>query len=168
MKDTQKEDKCCYHCSSLDHFIHDCPFGKIIENDFPFKPQGGGGTKDGAQVPSDKSDHTNDTPRGSTQGVEQHAQTPFLNPDPFQQGHGVENVAKVKINGESCMALLDNGAQINTIMPSYVKRCLLKVGLITNLVGGQVTCVGLGNAYSQPLGYIIIWVQVDGRSPGLQ
>ena len=25
MKDVQKEEKYCYHCSSLDHFIHDCP-----------------------------------------------------------------------------------------------------------------------------------------------
>ena len=46
------------------------------------------------------------------------------------------------------MALLDNGAQINTIMPSYVKRCSLKVGLITDIVGRQATCVGLGNAYT--------------------
>ena len=28
MKDTQKEEKCCYHCSSLDHIIHDCPLVK--------------------------------------------------------------------------------------------------------------------------------------------
>ena len=33
------------------------------------------------------------------------------------------------------MAFLDNGMQIHTIMPSYVKRCSLEVGLITNLVG---------------------------------
>ena len=33
------------------------------------------------------------------------------------------------------MALLDNGMQINTIMPSYVKSYSLEVGLITNLVG---------------------------------
>ena len=38
----------------------------------------------------------------------------------------------------------------------------MKYGLITNLVGGCVTCGGLGNAYTQPLGYIIIWVQVEG------
>ena len=25
MKDTQVEKKCCYHCSSLQHFIHECP-----------------------------------------------------------------------------------------------------------------------------------------------
>ena len=24
MKDAQQEEKCCDHCSSLDHFIHDC------------------------------------------------------------------------------------------------------------------------------------------------
>ena len=25
LKDAQKEVKCCYHCSSLEHFICDCP-----------------------------------------------------------------------------------------------------------------------------------------------
>ena len=75
-------------------------------------------------------------------------QTPFLNPDPFQQWYRIENVAKVKINGESCMALLDNGAQVNTIMPRYINEHSLQVGPITDLVGSKVTCVGLGNAYT--------------------
>ena len=71
-------------------------------------------------------------------------------------------MARVRINGESYMALLDNGAQINTIMPKYVSDHSLQMGLITNLLGAKVTCVGLGNAYMRPLGYVIIWVQVDG------
>ena len=71
-------------------------------------------------------------------------------------------MAKVKINGESCMTLLDNSAQVNTIMLRYVKEHSLQVGPITNLMGSKVTCIGLGNAYTRPLGYIIIWVQVDG------
>ena len=29
-------------------------------------------------------------------------------------------------------------------------------------MGSKVACVGLGNAYTRPLGYVIIWVQVDG------
>ena len=49
-------------------------------------------------------------------------QTPFLNLDPFQRWYRIENVAKVKIIGESCMALLDNGAQVNTIMLRYVNK----------------------------------------------
>ena len=74
----------------------------------------------------------------------------------------MENVAKVKINGESCMALLDNGAQVNTITPRYVKEHSLSVGPITDLMGSKVTCIGLGNAYTRLLGYVVIWVQVDG------
>ena len=60
------------------------------------------------------------------------------------------------------MGLLDNGAQINTITPRYVSDHSLQVGPITNLIGTKVTCAGLGNAYTRPLGYVIIQVQVDG------
>ena len=60
------------------------------------------------------------------------------------------------------MALLDNGAQINTIMSKYVSDHSLQMGLITDLLGAKVTCVGLGNAYTRPLGYVVIQVQVDG------
>ena len=74
----------------------------------------------------------------------------------------MENIAKVKINGESCMALLDNGTQLNTITLRYIKEHSLPVGPITDLMGSKVTCVGLGNAYTRLLGYIVIQVQVDG------
>ena len=60
------------------------------------------------------------------------------------------------------MALLDNGAQVNTITPRYVKEHSLQVGPITDLMGSKVTCVGLGNAYIRLLGYVVIRVQVDG------
>ena len=60
------------------------------------------------------------------------------------------------------MALLDNGAQVSTIMLRYVNEHSLQVGLITDFMGSKVTCVGLGNAYTQPLGYMVIQVQVDG------
>ena len=59
------------------------------------------------------------------------------------------------------MALLDNGAQVNTITPRYVNEHLLQVGPITDLMGSRVTCMGLGNAYTRPLGYVVIQVQVD-------
>ena len=37
----------------------------------------------------------------------------------------------------------------------------LEVGPITDLMGSKATCVGLGNAYTRLLGYVVIWVQVD-------
>ena len=36
------------------------------------------------------------------------------------------------------------------------------MGPITDLLGAKVAYVGLGNAYMRPLGYIAIWVQVNG------
>ena len=65
-------------------------------------------------------------------------QTPFLNLDPFQQLYWIENIAKVKINGESCMALLDNGAQVNTIMPRYVYVYSTKMAA-TNFLSTNLT-----------------------------
>ena len=60
------------------------------------------------------------------------------------------------------MALLDNSAQVNTIKSRYVSEHSLQVGTNTNLMGSKATCVGLGNAYTRPLGYIMIWVLVEG------
>ena len=60
------------------------------------------------------------------------------------------------------MALLDNGVQVNTVTPRYTKEHSLSVGLITDLMGYKVACIGLGNAYTRLLGYVVIWVQVDG------
>ena len=59
------------------------------------------------------------------------------------------------------MALLDNDAQVNTITLRYVNEHSLQVGPITDLMGSKVTCMGLGNAYTRPLGYVVIQVQVD-------
>ena len=60
------------------------------------------------------------------------------------------------------MAPLDNGAQVNTITLRYVNEHSLQVGPITDLMGSKVACMGLGNAYTRPLGYVVIQVQVDG------
>ena len=51
---------------------------------------------------------------------------------------------------------------MNTITLRYVNKHSQQVGPITDLMGFKVTCMGLGNAYTQPLGYVVIWVQVGG------
>ena len=42
------------------------------------------------------------------------------------------------------MALLDNGAQVNTITPRYVQEHSIPVGLITDLMASKVACMGVG------------------------
>ena len=138
------------------------PIGEGIQNGLTFKPKGGNGAEEGSLDPSWKGNHSEGAPRQDVQGIGHHTKTPFLNPNPFHQWYGIKNVAKVRVNRESCIALLDNGAQINTIMPGFVKNCFLDVGPFSDLVGEWVTCIGLGNALTQPLGYVVIQVQVDG------
>ena len=47
-------------------------------------------------------------------------------------------------------------------MPKYVSDHSLQMGLITDLLGAKVTCMGLGNADTRPLGYVVTQAQVDG------
>ena len=102
--------------------------GEGILNRLTFKPKGGDGTKEGSPGLSRKSNHAKAAPRSD------HAQTPFLNPNPFHQWYVIKNVARVSINGESCIALLDNSAQINTITLGFVENCSLDVGPLSDLV----------------------------------
>ena len=140
VKDTQVDEKCCYYCSSPEHFICNCPLVKTSRE---------------KQLNSKEWQHWQREPRPlKQQPMLQRApkqrflrhkttpQTPFLNLDPLQWWHGVENIARVRINGESCMALLNNGAQINTITPKYVSDHSLQMGPITNLLGAKVTWPG--------------------------
>ena len=161
VKDTQKEEKCCYHCSSLDHFIHDCPLVKASRTNSHLNHNEGMVPKKGAGPLRWKWAHPQHPQRECPRHRAMY--TDFLLECwslpvmawgwECSQGEG---------QWRELYGLLDNGMQINTITPSFVKRCSLKVGLITDLVGRWVTCVGQGNAYTWPLGYVIIWIQVEG------
>ena len=59
------------------------------------------------------------------------------------------------------MALLGNGAQINTIMPEFIKTCSLDVKPLSDFIGRNIVCTGLGNTLTRPIGYVMIQVQVD-------
>ena len=71
-------------------------------------------------------------------------------------------MTRVRVNGERCTTLLDNGTQINTITPGFIENHSLDIGPLSDLTGRQVICTGLENTFTQPIGYVIIWVQVDG------
>ena len=54
MKDARKEEKCCYHCSSLDHFIHDCPLVKASKMNPHLNQKEGMSLKKGFWAPQAK------------------------------------------------------------------------------------------------------------------
>ena len=97
MKEAQQDEKCCYHCSSIEHFIHECLLGEGIQISCPFKLKGGDGIGEGSLGPSSQDGQAEGTPGGDAQSIGHCKQTPFLNPDPFLQWYGVENMAKERI-----------------------------------------------------------------------
>ena len=46
VKYAQQDEKCCYHCSSWDHFIRDCPLVKLTRKGTKFKLQRRDGAKE--------------------------------------------------------------------------------------------------------------------------
>ena len=107
VKDTQMDEN---HCSSPEHFICNCPLMKTARDKKQLNGKEGMVMTKGAQTPPKAMNAIKSPEKEALGGIRSSSQTPFLNPDPFQQWYGMENVVKVKINGESCMALLDNGA----------------------------------------------------------
>ena len=54
VKDAQMEEKHCYHCSSLDHFICDCHLVKALRTNSHLNHKEGMAPKKGAQAPQTK------------------------------------------------------------------------------------------------------------------
>ena len=161
LKDAQWEEKCCYHCSSPKHFMWSCLLVVACRTESHLNQKEGMVPKKGAWAPQGKV-ATSKVPQDRVPKVWDTKQCyPLLNPNPFNQWYGIENVAKVRVNGESCMALLDNGIQINTIMWGFIENHSLDVGPLSDFVGRWVACIGLGNAFTWLMGYVVIWVQVD-------
>ena len=45
------DEKCCYHCSSLEHFIHNCPLMKTARDKKQLNGKEGAVMMKGAQTP---------------------------------------------------------------------------------------------------------------------
>ena len=54
VKDTQVEEKLCYHCSSPKHFIHDCPLVRTSRENMQLNCKEGMALRKGAQNPQMK------------------------------------------------------------------------------------------------------------------
>ena len=110
--------------------------------------------------PSDNNKHHEEPPEGVLRH-ENHLTGSLFKSRPFSvmvqnRKHGQSEDKWRKFYGP-----LGNGAQVNTIMLRYVRDHSLQVGPITNLMGSKVAHMGLGNAYTRLLGYVVIQVQAD-------
>ena len=66
------------------------------------------------------------------------------------------------IDGVKTTCLIDNGSRVNLVTPKYVKKKNLDVGSIQDLNhhNGHIPLGGMGGSLSEPLGYVILRVQI--------
>ena len=64
VKEAQQDKKCCYHCSSMEYFIHECPLVKASRSATHLNQKEGMAPEEGSPDPSSQGDQTKDIPRG--------------------------------------------------------------------------------------------------------
>ena len=89
---------------------------------------------------------------------------PYLNPDPYCWFIGPKNLGKALIDGELATCLLENGAQLNFITPTYARKQRMDIMSLESLaqeVGGKIPpIVGIGGIMVNPEGFVMMNIQI--------
>ena len=89
---------------------------------------------------------------------------PYLNPEPYCQFVGPKNLGEALIDGELMTCLLDNGAQLNFITPTYAPQLgmdFMSLESLAQEVGGKIPpIVGIGGIMVNPEGFVMMNVQI--------
>ena len=86
----------------------------------------------------------------------------FWNEDPRNRWFDRSNLGTAMLDGVKTTCLIDNGAGVNLVTPEFVKNRGLEVGSIQDLNDhdGYIPLSGLGGKVTEPLGYVILQVQI--------
>ena len=74
----------------------------------------------------------------------------FLSFNPLTHWSGPENIAEIRIDGESSWVLLDSGLTINVVTSEFVKVCSLDIGPLSDLADGTMGINVFGGVLSWP------------------
>ena len=91
---------------------------------------------------------------------------PYLNPDAFCRFIGPKNLGKVLVDGKLVTCLLDNGVQLNFIMPAYIRERgmdIMSLDYLAEEIGGAIPHIsGIGGISVEPIGFVMMNVKVPG------
>ena len=91
---------------------------------------------------------------------------PYLNPDAFHRFIGPKNLGKALVDDELVTCLLDNGAQLNFIMPTYTQEWgmdIMSLDYLAKEIGGAIPHISsIGGISVEPVGFVMMNVKVPG------
>ena len=89
---------------------------------------------------------------------------PYLNIEPYCRFIGPKNLGEALINGELVTCLLDNGAQLNFITPTYTHERGMDIMSLESLaqeIGGKIPPIaGIGGIMVELEGFVMMNVQI--------
>ena len=89
---------------------------------------------------------------------------PYLNLDAFYRFIGPKNLGKALIDDELTTCLLDNGAQLNFITPSYAQERgmdIMSLDYLAQEIRGSIPLIrGIGGISVEPVGLVMMNVKV--------
>ena len=89
---------------------------------------------------------------------------PYLNPNPYCQFISPKNLGEALIDRELATCLLDNGAQLNFITPTYTHEWGMDIMSLESLaqeIGGKIPPIaGIGGIMVKPEGFVMMNVQI--------
>ena len=91
---------------------------------------------------------------------------PYLNPDAFHRFIGPKNLGKALVDDELVTCLLDSGAQLNFIMPTYTQEPgmdIMSLDYLAEEIGGAIPHIsGIGSISVEPVGFIMMNIKALG------
>ena len=91
---------------------------------------------------------------------------PYLNLDAFCRFIGPKNLGKALVDDELVTCLLDNGAQLNFITPTYAQERgmdIMSLDYLAKEIGGAIPHIsGIGGISVEPVGFVMMNVKVPG------
>ena len=87
-----------------------------------------------------------------------------MNPDVFRRFIGPKNLGQALIDDELTTCLLDNGAQLNFVTPSFAQERgmdVMSLDCLAQEIGGPIPPIrGIGGIPVEPVGFILMNVKV--------
>ena len=161
MRAQEVETRRCFTCNQPGHLQRD--HWKYKEKKWEWAPAAKGASAKQVGSRESKGKNASGGPKCVSNKSPKMKRAPYLNPDAFCRFIGPKNLGKALVDGELVTCLLDNGAQLNFIMPTYAQERgmdIMSLDYLAKEIGGAIPHIS--GISVEPIGFVMMNIKVPG------